>query len=60
MKLTDLFGTLNIRSSGIAVELNKQVIAKENWPSMTLSDGDQIEIVHFVGGGSLNQYEELE
>lgn len=35
----------------VAVERNRDVVPRAEHPSTTLRDGDQIEIVHFVGGG---------
>ena len=35
----------------VMVELNGQWLAKERYPSIQLHDNDQLEIVHFVGGG---------
>jgi thiamine biosynthesis protein ThiS len=35
----------------VAVELNRELIPRDQWPSTRLSDGDKLEIVHFVGGG---------
>ena len=37
--------------SKIAVELNLEIIPKSEYQSTPLNDGDQLEIVHFVGGG---------
>ena len=35
----------------LAVELNREVVRRAVWPQVTLSEGDRVEIVHFVGGG---------
>ena len=35
----------------LAVELNREVAPRAQWPHTKLSDGDRIEVVHFVGGG---------
>ena len=35
----------------IAIELNKSVIRRADWPQTVVSDGDKVEVVHFVGGG---------
>jgi hypothetical protein len=35
----------------VAVELNRNIVARANWPHTGLSDGDRLEIVQFVGGG---------
>ena len=49
--LDDLVGELSLTPSRIAIELNQQVVRRDKWVSTTLTDGDRIEIVHFVGGG---------
>jgi len=46
-----LIQRLGINGRRIAVEVNREIIAREQYPAHTLSDGDQVEIVHFVGGG---------
>jgi thiamine biosynthesis protein ThiS len=35
----------------VVVELNGKILAKSAFPATTLSAGDRVEIVHFVGGG---------
>lgn len=35
----------------LAVELNREVVRRIDWAGVRLSDGDRVEIVHFVGGG---------
>ena len=35
----------------IAIELNKKIIDKKRISKIFLQNGDQIEIVHFIGGG---------
>ena len=35
----------------VAVELNREILPKAMYAEMKLSDGDQLEIVTFVGGG---------
>ncbi|MCQ6275035.1 sulfur carrier protein ThiS [Bacillus sp. V3B] len=35
----------------VVVELNKEIILKEQYETMNLSHGDRVEIIHFVGGG---------
>jgi sulfur carrier protein len=49
--LSDLLQELDISSPHYAVALNHQVIPKSQYPSTPLNDGDQVEIVHAVGGG---------
>jgi thiamine biosynthesis protein ThiS len=33
--------------------LNRAVVRRSEWSTTTLKDEDRIEIVHFVGGGSI-------
>jgi len=35
----------------VAVEMNKTVIRRADWPDTQVRDGDRLEVVHFVGGG---------
>ncbi len=35
----------------VIVELNKEIVTKEAYDSVTLNERDTVEIVHFVGGG---------
>ena len=35
----------------LAVELNREIVRRVNWPRTMLAEGDHVEIVHFVGGG---------
>ncbi len=35
----------------IAVELNKEILPFDQYHDQPLSDGDQLEIVHAIGGG---------
>ena len=35
----------------VAVELNRNVLARDRWASTELREDDVVEIVHFVGGG---------
>ncbi|MGI5874623.1 MAG: sulfur carrier protein ThiS [Bacillota bacterium] len=38
-------------ASRVAVERNESIVAKKDYGSTVLRDGDNIEIVRFVGGG---------
>jgi len=50
--LTHLVAVLDLPAQRIAIELNRTVVRKANWPATELNEGDQIEVVHFVGGGA--------
>jgi sulfur carrier protein len=46
-----LLQQLGISRERVAVELNADIVPKGDYEKRLLSDGDKIEIVHFVGGG---------
>ena len=50
--VTDLIATLGLKPERIAVEINGRIIRRSDWESITLVEGDKVEIVHFVGGGA--------
>jgi sulfur carrier protein len=49
--LSDLIRFLSLTAERLAIELNKQVVRKSDWSTTVIKPGDQVEIVHFVGGG---------
>jgi thiamine biosynthesis protein ThiS len=51
--LSALIDQLGIESDRVAVELNRELIPRDHWASTQIADGDELEIVHFVGGGCL-------
>jgi len=56
--LRDLIATLELKGDRIAVELNGDIVPREQWANTALKDGDRLEIVHFVGGGRQASTEE--
>ena len=53
LSLSELITQLDLPAARIAVELNRNVVRRNDWSSTMLHDDDRLEIVHFVGGGSL-------
>ncbi|MEO6589506.1 MAG: sulfur carrier protein ThiS [Pyrinomonadaceae bacterium] len=51
LNLRQLLEQLELPTTRIAVELNKDVIRKKDWETININDADKIEIIHFVGGG---------
>lgn len=43
---------LGMKADRVAVELNRDIVARARWTETWLADGDRLEIVHFVGGGT--------
>jgi thiamine biosynthesis protein ThiS len=49
--LASLVEQLGMKADRVAIELNRQIVPRDQWPQTALKDGDQLEVVHFVGGG---------
>jgi len=49
--LVDLLTHLGLDPRMVVVELNREIIRRPRLAEVTLQDGDQVELVHFVGGG---------
>ena len=49
--ISDLVKSLGLVTERVAVEVNKRIVRRADWGSTTISEGDRVEIVHFVGGG---------
>lgn len=49
--IEDLLEHLKLTRKILVVEHNRNVLTKEIHATTKLSDGDCVEIVHFVGGG---------
>ncbi len=47
-----LLAAMGVDPARVAVERNQDVIPRRTWTDATLADGDRIEIVAFIGGGS--------
>jgi len=50
--LSALVQRLGMKPDRLAIELNRQIVPRDEWSKTQLRDGDRIEIVHFVGGGN--------
>jgi len=49
--LLALVQQLGANPERVAIELNRNIVARERWQNTVLQDGDHLEMVHFVGGG---------
>ncbi|MBM3511823.1 MAG: sulfur carrier protein ThiS [Alphaproteobacteria bacterium] len=47
-----LLATLGLDARKVAFERNLEIVPKSRYGETRLSDGDKIEIVHFIGGGA--------
>lgn len=51
LTVQQLIAKLGLGEGPVAVERNREIVPRAAHASTPLADGDQIEIVHFVGGG---------
>ena len=49
--VTDLVRALGLDPERLAIELDRRIVKRAEWPATTLSAGAKLEIVQFVGGG---------
>ena len=49
--VTELLAFIGVGGDRVAVELNKSIVRKRDWDSISVSDGSELEVVEFVGGG---------
>jgi thiazole synthase len=52
LTVTALLAKLGLDARKIAVERNLEIVPKSAYDRVGLADGDQLEIVHFIGGGA--------
>jgi thiazole synthase len=51
MTIAGLANELGLAPEKVAVERNLEIVPRSTLAQVTLEDGDELEIVHFVGGG---------
>jgi sulfur carrier protein len=49
--VSELLQHFSLNQKVVIVELNHEILEKGNHQETRLSNGDRVEIVHFVGGG---------
>jgi sulfur carrier protein len=49
--VTELLAHLHVEPRRVAVELNLVVLKRHAFDTTTIREGDEVEIVNFVGGG---------
>jgi len=60
LTVESLVTQLGMKADRVAVELNLEIVPRARWQTTSLKDGDKLEVVHFVGGGSAGEAAELE
>jgi thiamine biosynthesis protein ThiS len=51
LTVAELLSELGLRARRIAVEVNLDILPRDDYQGRALRDGDVVEIVQFVGGG---------
>ena len=51
LTVSQLLARLAIDGRRVAVEHNFEIVKRAAWDSVLVDDGDQVEVVNFVGGG---------
>ena len=50
-RLSQLIEQLDLTGKRLAVEVNREIVPRSQHQDYTLQEGDNIEIVHAIGGG---------
>lgn len=50
--LQELLQSMGWDSRLLAVEINREIVTEPDFSLVELKENDQVEVVHFVGGGS--------
>jgi thiamine biosynthesis protein ThiS len=53
LNVEGLLAFLEIDATRVAVELNREIVRRPEWCSAAITNGATVEIVWFVGGGSV-------
>ncbi|MDH3270712.1 MAG: sulfur carrier protein ThiS [Gemmatimonadota bacterium] len=46
-----LLESLDVHPGMVVVELNRDILERDRYAAVAVSEGDALELVHFVGGG---------
>ena len=52
INVTDLLRDLKLNVERVAVEINLEILDRRHFDARTLQEGDRIEILSFIGGGT--------
>lgn len=51
LTLIGLLTSFSLNPDATAVQLNQDILEREAFPTVTLNDGDTLELIRIVGGG---------
>jgi thiazole synthase len=54
LNVAQLLEHFDLPKDRVAVERNRAIVPRIQWESVAVNNGDELEVVHFVGGGSDN------
>ncbi len=55
LTVTNLLQGLDLRNEHVAVEVNLKILDRSDFPTWNIQEGDKVEILSFMGGGSFHQ-----
>ncbi len=50
--LSQIIEEMELKGDRIAIEHNGEIAQRVRWTEISVTTGDRLEVVHFVGGGS--------
>ncbi len=53
VSVKQLLHILDLKGERVAVEVNLEIVDRQKFDDYEIKDGDKVEVIHFVGGGSL-------
>ena len=51
LSVHELVESFDLNPRLIVVELNREILSRDQFKDVQVSEGDAVELVHFVGGG---------
>lgn len=51
LTVRSLLESLDLKPGMVVVELNREILERDSYATVTVAEGDTLELVHFVGGG---------
>ncbi len=51
LSVKGLLESLELNPALVVVELNREILNRSQYPDTLVTEGDTLELVHFVGGG---------
>lgn len=49
--LADLVASAGLAGKRVAIEVNREIVPRSDYPVRLLAAGDRVEVVHAIGGG---------